>query len=448
MSGKVKTLLFVLCLSASSSLFYSHRAEAVKAVQSYIMWSLPATKIGYPVYVYNGKKQVGYIYGSSQQAIIGPYKPSGTTGSYDLFYQSDDGWHSCSVALQNGNIDVDQTTCPGAVINKPKVNGNAKSNVWTIALAAIAWDNSGQPPSAVVNTDYGQRKITFINNTPYQMIQIGEACTTSDNPNNPKCTNTQNLFQIKKGQTAVLKVDDPVQEGNSFPAGLKSASFFLSAYQNSAGQIIETGGYRSGQTAYATKVELTALPVAKNGNYQVPSGYNNFDVSLVDGYNIAVTAYPETTSYCTYTVPPGNSNILGAGQYGPQMVMAKFPTNGSSSALSTACKESSQLPDGYKGTEPAWILTLAAGKDFSGCMSPCTYARVHGSTEQGLMCCSGSTYNTPAKCDQPAGRIGANNSTYVTELGSTSKNMYRYAYDDAIGDFACPPEINFVVVFR
>ncbi|MDR3554949.1 MAG: thaumatin family protein [Syntrophobacteraceae bacterium] len=446
MKSGSRTLFSMLCITALAVLFCSHAAFAKSrlkgSVQNYLMWQMPGSNVPFPVYVYSGKVQVDYLYSSSQQAIIGPYNVDKTSGTYSLFYESDDGWHGCSVALLAGNIDISNTNCQGAVINRPVTN----SNVYTLALAAKAWPLSAPPRGTPEKTDYGKRKITFVNKTPYSMIQIGEACTQVVNPNNPKCTNTQNLFQIKKGGSAFLMVDDATQEGSNFPAGLISASFYLSAYKNSAGQIISTGGYGPGQKPYATKIELTALPVTTSGGYQAPTGATNCDVSLVDGYNMGVTVYPQTGTYCTYTVPPESSNILGAGSYGPATSLFGFPVTAATS-LPQLCQASSQLPAQYTGKDTKWSLSLMNGKNFLGCYSPCTYAGAKEEAGKDLFCCTGS-YITPATCDQKPGQEGANTSTYVSKLQNTSKNMYRFAYDDAIGDFACPAETNLVVIFQ
>ncbi|MCC9623124.1 hypothetical protein LPB41_15640 [Thalassospira sp. MA62] len=56
--------------------------------------------------------------------------------------------------------------------------------------------------------------------------------------------------------------------------------------------------------------------------------------------------------------------------------------------------------------------------------------------------------STSGSCDQAEGTVGANNSTYVTNLAHpASTHVYRFAYDDAIGDFACPAQTDFTIVF-
>jgi hypothetical protein len=444
MKKSLRTLLFLLCLAALPSLSCSNSAFA--ASQYYLMWQMPASKISWPIYVYSKGVQVDYLYSQSQQAVISSYDPTATNGTYRLFYETNDSWYSCTVALLYGALDTTNTTCPGAVINKPVTTGN----VYTLAMGATAWSASKAPPGGQPEkTNYGERKITFINNTDYDLIQIGEACTTSKNPNNPKCTNTENLFQIKKGESQEFLVDDAAEEGSNFPAGLTSVSFYLSAKQNAGGKLISTGGYGAGEIPYATKVELTSLPVTTSAGYPVPKGATNFDVSLVDGYNIGAIAYPASPTFCTYTVPPNGSNVLGAGTYGPppRNSLASFPVQ-SSTSLPDLCSDSSQLPVPYTGKDTAWSLSLMDGNAFMGCRSPCSYAKANSEADENLFCCAGEYGGSPKACDQPKGDEGANTSTYVAELKTTSKNMYRYAYDDAVGDFACPAETNFVVVFQ
>lgn len=442
MTSRLKKLPGI-CLAAAAGLILAPTvfadAGTKQTSKDYLMWQMPTSNISFPIYVYSGGNQVGYLYGPAQQAFAGSYDPTRTTASYQLYYQDSGAWHGCTIALLNGAVDNSSTTCTGTVINNP---ASPTSNVYTIGPGAIAWPSVATAPAAPTATDYGKRKITFINDTKYSMIQIGEICTVSANPHNPNCANNQNLFQIAQGDSHEFLVDNAKAEGAHFPAGLNSYGFTVTAYQDAAGNIVKTGGYNSG-SPYATKIESTSLPVIANNGAPIPQGATNFDVSAVDGYNISVIAYPESATYCTYTVPPENSNILGAGYYSKDHPLGRLLT---SSAL---CKKSSQLPPGKR--KGAWNLTVStAGGDFQGCMSPCTYAtKKFGASSQQAQrfCCSGA-YNTAASCDKPAGVPGANNSSYVTNLKPpVSTNVYRFAYDDAIGDFACPAETNFVIRF-
>ncbi|QEY17580.1 hypothetical protein D0C16_17265 [Cellvibrio sp. KY-GH-1] len=457
MPTKIMRLFFSLAL-ATGFIYNTQAAETSANASNFLMWQLPNT-VNFPVYVYKSGAQTDYIYGQTQQAFLGSY-PSGSDGTYTLFYQSANSgpsasfssasssslannWVSCVLALKKGAVDSSATTCPGVVINNP-VTG---SNVYTVAFGASPWPGNAVPVSPI-NQDYGNRKITFKNNSAYANIQIGMVCTQSVNPNNPNCQNTQNLLQISNGNSADFFVDSKTQEGQNFPAGLNSYAFTVTAYQTtSSAAWVNTGGYQAGGTPYATKIELTSAPVSTQQGAQYPQGATNFDVSAVDGYNISVKAYPAKPTYCTYTVPPENSNILGAGLY----------SNGSSLGELTIsenlCLQSSQLPPTASNSQQssstgAWNLAVKNSNNFQGCMSPCTYAKVYGNSAQDMFCCAGS-FNTPATCDQPSGQLGANNSTYVTNLNPpVSSRVYRFAYDDAIGDFACPAETDFIIEFR
>ena len=450
-------IALILMTCAWSESVFANSATA----KNVLMWQLPSGGITYPVYVYQNGKQIDYLYGPTQQAFIGDYSSS-TSGIYDLYYSVTNlpvsnraivskpliNWFSCTLKIKNGAVDSTGTTCPGSVIDDPASNGAAKSNVYTVTMGATAWPTSAVPTGAVA-TDFGKRKITFENNTAYHMIRIGQVCTLSDNPNNTsKCKTTQNLFEITKGSSQTFTVDDKSQEGSSFPAGLKSYAFTVTAYQKKNGDnnIVQTGGYGAGQLPYATKIEFTSMPVDTVNGYQVPTGATNFDISAVDGYNISAKGYPTSPTYCTYTVPPENSNLLGAAKYSKSTPLAQI------SAGQSVCKTSSQLPAGTKVTakNPAWDLQLndTAG-DYQGCMSPCTYAKSSGadSSSVDLFCCLGA-YDTPDTCDQSAGTLGANNSSYVSNLVvPVSNHVYRFAYDDAIGDFACPAETDFIIEF-
>lgn len=413
-------------------------APAAGATTGYLMWQMPATGVSYPIYVYSGGAQVGYIYSASQQAFVGSYDPAATTGAYQLYYQNAGTWYGCAVALKNGVIDPSATSCPGMVINAPV----ATSNVYSIGPGAVAWPQAASAPANPTNVDYSKRGLIFVNKTKYQMIQLGEVCTLSVNPNNANCENKENRFQIKKGGKAMFLVDGGVKPGETLP-GLTSYAFLLSAYMDGRGNWVKTGGYGKGEFPYATKIEGTFLDVPLVNGAPIPKGASNFDVSAVDGYNIKVRAYPLNASICTYTVPPENSNVLGAGTYSQASPLAV------QGADQSVCQKSSQMPAGQK--LGAWKLSLSnQSGEYQGCMSPCTYAKKNyaGSAQVvGMFCCSGN-YGTPATCDQPAGKIGANNSTYVTNMAPpVTSHVYRFAYDDAVGDFACPAETVFVVEF-
>jgi len=341
--------------------------EASAQSNNYLMWQLPDSGITYPVYVYQNGKQVDYLYGPTQQAIISTYSDT-TSASYNLYYSVVDvpvddnrtienqaftiNWFGCEIVLAKGQVDT-TNSCSGTVINAPASVGSATSNVYTIATGATAWPSVAAPSNPVV-TDYGKRQITFENNTDYQMIRIGQICTQSVNPHNlQNCNNTDNLFEIKKGKSAVFVVDNEQQEGSHFPAGLSSYGFTMTAYQNAKGQIVTTGGYDA--TPYATKIEFTSKPVNTVNGLPVPAGATNFDISAVDGYNISVRGYPSSPAFCTYTVPPENSNLLGAGYYSSAAPLAEIV------AGESLCKISSQLPDASDktvsgSTVTAWLM--------------------------------------------------------------------------------------------
>ncbi len=443
-------LLLFVSLSASSD--------------NYLMWQLPGKGISLPVYIYQNNKQIDFIPSISLQYFAGKFTPNVTSASYQLYYQQNNKWFGCTVAIKVGKIDNKNTTCSGATITNPIKQNGATSNVYTLGFGAKPWPViPAAPTPQPAKTDYSNRTIAFENNTDFQMIQIGESCDTGNASNAPpSCQNSPIIASIEKGKSHTISVG---------ANGLNSAAFYLSSYCNASSVAkcgtaptasqcastptptppahwVCTGGYFAGQTPYATKIEPTILTV-KNG---IPSGASNVDVSAVDGFSIGVKLYPASNEYCTYTVPPENSNVLGAGEYFAKSPLAQVKPQ-SSSSLEQLCKSSSQLPKGHAGT--AWDLTKydTAG-DFQGCMSPCAYATANvnnsGITSDTVnkFCCIGS-YNTPATCDMPTGVVGANNSTYNTNIqGSASfQNVYGFAYGDAGSDYACPPETNFIVEF-
>lgn len=460
----INYLLSLCRLAVFSTVLFSSVIMSAHA-KNFLMWQLPDSVIPYPVYVYQNGKQIDYLYGPTQQAIISEYSLK-TAASYELYYskkiktsqKSLSGiafvtkWYKCEVVLKTGAVQNPETTCPGTVINPPAAKA---SNVYTVAMGANVWAESDSP-DAPIPTDFGKRQITFKNNTKHSMIRIGQVCTKSANPHNLKnCQNTRKLFEIKKGDSKKFIVDNAKEEGKNFPAGLSSYAFMVTAYKDTASSsVIETGGYGVGELPYATKIEFTSKPVTTSDGMQVPTGATNFDISAVDGYNISAKGYPSAPTYCTYTVPPENSNLLGAGHYSKKVPLAYI------NAGQTLCKASSQLPSDVSGKNKSdqWDLqlTTAKGKHYQGCMSPCTYAKKSAASNKkhkasskdvNMFCCLDS-YGTPSTCDQPAGAKGANNSSYVKNLiHPYSKHVYRFAYDDAIGDFACPAETDFTIEF-
>ena len=457
--------LTVLC-SGLLAVIFATTAAIADTTKNYLMWQMPASGVTLPVYVYQGGKQVAYIPSDSLQIFAGEYVQATTNASFDLYYQdSTTAWHGCSIVIKKGNIDASKS-CVGAVINSPV----ASSNVYTAVFGTTAWPalTKAKSPNSPAALDYSDRTITFKNSTQYKMIQIGESCDKSNGNNTaPSCQSSPIIATINSGGTHVVTVGHQ---------GLDSSAFYLSSYCT-AGSIaacataptvadcsftnptppkhwVCTGGYFPGQQPYATKIEPTILTVNKHG---VPAGASNVDVSAVDGYSMGVKLYPSPAQYCTYTVPPENSNVLGAGHYGAVNPLAMVNPK-SSDSLSKLCASSSQLPDGYSGTESKWDLSKLSGNNFEGCMSPCAYATLNakskskpnGESQETInqFCCTGN-YDTPGKCDVADGAIGANTSTYNTNIQSSSmfKNVYGFAYGDAGSDYACPPETNFVIEF-
>lgn len=413
-------------------------AASLVQADNYAMWQIPSSGVQFPIYVLKNGQQAEYLYSTSQQSILGTIDKH-TSAHYSLYYQSSKTqWNSCNFSLKNGAIDTSKTNCPGAVINAPAKN----ANVYTIAFGATSWPTTNQKP-AYITPIYSGRSLVFKNNTTYDAIRIGQVCTTSKNPHNTECQNNQNRWELNKGDTQVFHYDSTYQGGLT---GLNSTAFTVTAYKQN-GNWIETGGYGKNGTPYATKVEMTALPVPQAsgvaGNFPVPQGNTNFDISAVDGYNISAKAHPLGGSYCTYTVPPENSNILGAGYYDETTPIASITSD------KQLCGISSQLPKGYSGPETAWdLIQKDSSGNYQGCLSPCTYAKTNGKSTKDMFCCTNS-YGTPGSCDQHKGQLGANNSSYVTNLNNNHAiHVYRFAYDDAIGDFACPAHTSIAVAFE
>jgi hypothetical protein len=417
------------------------------------MWQMPASGISFPVYVYSNGKQVAYIPSDSLQVFAGPYAKGQTSASYQLYYQNDSKWYTCSVILQNGAINNAVSTCAGAVINPPATYTDPTTkvisygNVWTLAIPADAFPVAPQPPMNPAATDYSARTITFQNNTNYPMIHLHGTYCNAFNPN-PKDSSWQ--------CPSYTTVDQNISAGASYVQttntnGMNSAAFHITAFCTAA-SAADCPADMSGQywtqvinppqgTGIPTKFEATILPVT-NG---VPNGASNTDLSAVDGYaNIGAIVYPVSPIdptgpvYCTYTVPPENSNLLGAGTYSQSQPLAKIEP-ASVAQLQSLC------PDGAGSSVPAWNLQVLNGGAFTQCISPCQYALIHSglnSDEYNQYCCAGP-YNSPDTCTAPLA------SSYVKNIGATGvfNHVYTFAYSDAAGDYACPPETNLVVNF-
>ncbi len=449
----MKRILFTLFIALIAGI----AGAATTAPPNYLMWQFPASGIVLPVYVYQNGAQTAYVPSNSLQYFAGVYAPKATNAEFHLYYQGTGGnWHGCTLTLKKGQVNGSKTTCPGVVINPPVSQNGATSNVYTTAFGATAWPLAKTAPVNPVAHAYANRTITLTNNTKYPFIQVGESCSTSVGSNQaPSCQNTPIVATIAQGTPYVVTV-------GTF--GLNSSAFYLSSFCTAATAVlcgtaptvaqcvagtppagwVCTGGYFAGQSPYATKIEPTILSVA-NG---IPAGASNVDVSAVDGYSVGVKLYPSPSQYCTYTVPPENSNVLGAGHYGAtQPLAAVVPKK--SGDLAALCAKSSQLPAGYTGKKMPWNLSKTDGSgNFAGCMSPCAYASANSPADAPQFCCTGS-FNTPGTCDVAAGQVGANTSTYNTNIQSSPafKNVYGFAYGDAGSDYACPPETNFVVEF-
>jgi hypothetical protein len=339
--------------------------------------------------------------------------------------------------LLSGKIVSAQTTCKGTVINQPKA---ATSNVYTLAMGNYSWPAVPAPPGPISPTGYTNRSIQFINNTNHTYIRIQGTCKDF-----AACKNGYDVSLPNSGSnTATITVGAAAMTSGAFHVSGFCDGGTCGAYPT--GPWVATGGTTPGDNGgfnYYTKVEPTFLII--NGG--IPTGASNVDASAVDGYNIGVKLYPTGTlggNYCTYTVPPENSNVLGAGLYDSTTVLAKVPQTAN---LQTLCQNSSQLPASNPGTK--WILSVINGS-FAGCMSPCTYAAKHYGVNSGewqLFCCKGA-HDKPSTCIMPSGKqVGANTSTYTSNVYQTFQNVYPFAYGDAGSDYACPADTSFVAEF-
>ena len=443
-------LILTLSLGIFTGLFFSgalHAHASSGPTKNYLMWQFPAS-LPLPVYVYQNGQQVGYVATPQSQSFVGEYP---TNGVYTLYYKGPQNWHACTVTFQGMAVAGGPSApCPGVVINNPASADGVSSNVYTVAFGATPWlpTTSGSVPPPPVNPNpspadpssyYASRSVKFVNNTRYKEIEIsGSYCTSFVE----KCPKTAFKQIISTKTPYIFKV--PL-------TGINSAAFYLTRYCagncKDAKNWVSTGGYSAGETPYATKIEFTFLPV----NNGVPTGASNADISGVDGFNTAVQLAPASSTYCTYTVPPENSNLLGAGFYGSTNPLAKLKSS-SVGSLQGLCASSSQLYAGYKGAMQPWPLPVQSSGQFLGCRSPCSYAtKTFGSgvPQMQQFCCAGSDYDTPQKCIVPAGTIGANTSTYVTNILSSKQfqNVYPFGYGDAGSDYGCPPETSFVVTF-
>lgn len=438
-----------------------------QAQTSYLMLNFPTT-VTFPVYIYQQQatgvlNQITYLAGSSQNLFLSAYDPTSTSGNYVFYYAdsaSKSGYVYCTLSLSNGQIASSTNQCPGITSNSitqfPVVSANGgaefiQPNAYALNVGQGTWADAPTAPPSPQATDYNQpRTFTFVNNTQYKAIRIGMACTTANNSHNPNCQNVSDLFAsefpngLPQGQPAVFTIDNKTAEKGNYPAGLDSAAFYVSAFQNSNGAWVNTGGYEANPESkhpYATKMELTWQGIKADPN-KGPLKWvqnTNLDVSAVDGYNFGVILYPAFPSYCLSTIGGESTNAMGVNIYSQQNPIAQLlPQNNES--LSALCSSSSQLPTNGSGT--AWNLSLLSSNgDFKGCYNPCSYAVANGLPQTTIdqYCCTGSDA-TWQSCKV------AGTSSYVTNMNPPiSTGIYRFAYDDATGDFGCPGMTNYVV---
>uniref|UniRef100_A0ACD6AJ77 Uncharacterized protein n=3 Tax=Avena sativa TaxID=4498 RepID=A0ACD6AJ77_AVESA len=158
-------------------------------------------------------------------------------------------------------------------------------------------------------------------------------------------------------------------DGSGAPAGAVACQT-----GDCGGGHMECGG--TGGTPPATLFEIT---LGKGG----PADQDYYDVSLVDGYNLPVIAFPRARQ--------GSCNSTGC-----------------SADLNLSCPKELQVDDGNGGGAVA-------------CRSACE------AFAQDKYCCSGA-YATPATCSSTA---------YSSIFKSACPRAYSYAYDDGTSLFTC-----------
>lgn len=242
----------------------------------YIMWSLPASVISYPVYVYEADYpvvhhsslvQVGYVSSSAAQSFLGSY-PSGVKGKiFSLYYATGGGsYATCNVVFNNdadATLNTSATTCPGAVINPPKASS---SNVYTLALGATAFPSTGTPTLPTI-PQYANRGIVFKNSTLYFKIRVQGTCADL-----PACSSGYSGLLWNGAGSSTTTQTASISVGNN---ALTSAAFYVTAFCTGANDTqcpndlsganwVVTGGYNADNAgyAYATKIEFTFLGVS------------------------------------------------------------------------------------------------------------------------------------------------------------------------------------------
>ena len=402
---------------------------------NYLQLSTPQAGVSYPIYVYSGPsgsmKQIGFIPNSASPAILGEYT-EGMGAIYSLYYENSGMWYGCTLTIQNGQlVSSGSQPCVGGVLNPPAIN-----NIYGLGVGALAFPESSAAPSPAPVNPYNNpplRTITFKNSTGYQSITISEQCTAANNPNLPSPTPKHQLGCPSNSPIATVDANNSVtfQIPN---VGLNSANFYVSGYQPQSGNAVTT------DVGSALLFEGTWSPVPYPGN-EVTS---NLDVSAVNGFNIGVSAYPETPAYCTYTIP-NSSGISEIGYYDSIKPMASLAL-ANNLTLQELCTQSSQTVT-IDGTQVVLnLLQQDSDGNFQSCLNPCTYV-TNQQLNQNIIntyCCI-NAYNTPATCN--AQNPGASNSLFTTNLTKYTHAIYAYAYDDQVGDHACPGLTNFVVDF-
>jgi hypothetical protein len=417
MNSNVHKLVFV-----SLGIFCCVTAFASSADQKkYIKLNLPQV-FGYPVYVFKGNKQVAYYSNAKQSVFL--QAESNQSATYTLYQQKNAVWQGCSITFSGETIDK-ATTCLGAVINSQPIGNEA-----VLTLGTKPNMQQKGAPTGIHKPD-NKRTITFINNTKYYNIQVGEACTIASNPGNPDCKNTQDLFQLTQHQSTTITIGKE---------GLKSFSFIMTGYQAKKGdKMTVTGGYNGEGKGhpYASKFEGTFAPLT-NGFY-IDS---NIDASLVDGFNIGFKMYPDNPTYATYTCldATDSKQLQCVGYFSKDDPMSTFIPS-TSESLSAICNSATGDQHGQEDLMNLVQTDPNTGK-FQGCYSACTNARATANqAEINHYCCP--TGNS-AECRSNGYAASAK---YVTTTHQYSERTYAYSYDDKMGDYGTNGNVNFTVEF-
>ncbi|WP_298773951.1 hypothetical protein [uncultured Shewanella sp.] len=358
---------------------------------------------------------VSFFYAENQTMLYDIYVSQSSTVSKSTT------WKHCQLSLVNGQVVSGQTTCGGAT-----KTDNSTSTVGVYSFGTNFVTTIAKPPKGYMNYLWNvapSRSVTIKNSTGNKIC-----FNMSSKFNKSQCTGTGDI-RIDNGSQHVITVSEV--------GAMSHVGFITGSYDDS---IWTYSGNMPKVGVYATALEWSIFPSKSVGSSEAGKtdhtiGMTNVDLSAVNGYNFAATLSVASDSICSTAMRDSAGNAQPAKYAVYSGVIAELPTSGI--ILKNQCPRDSL------------VSNLS---DFKGCLSPCKLTIKNGrSTDfQNKVCCQGSTYGSSTACtaatiDWNGKSLKHDKLPYVKNLASpNTENVYRWQFDDYVGDFSCQPETSLV----